>query len=274
MRKAVCMACCAAIMLCGCGGGSDPDIAKDHKDFWEYSFGGSLTIKKNAKKCNDEENVWDVSFTDKKGVKQESELSLDIEQDKDYAKYESDWTTLNFVVSQINLALNDELYENLLKDAFSCERSEEDPFQYNGDGFTLRVVTECCDLIDPSEELLKADLDAQSGFSYVDTDLKSWAQQKYNGLQMYVILEDAADVEAVSQMMLKFGGDYGDYTVNPQNYCFTIHAPDADGNLQLSAGGCKVMGELAEPSDYSMSYLLQKLGRSGYAIVTDVEDAM
>ncbi|GEM_PF-1658428 len=275
MRKAVCMACCAALMLCGCGGGSDPDIAKVHKDFLEYTFGGNYSIKKNAEKCNEEQNVWEITFTDKKGSEKTKEITLDIESDEDFAKYECNWQMLNFVEGQIGLAVNDELYEQLIKPNFDCVQSGEDPFKYEGDGFTLTVIAECYDLFDPSDEILEADLDSKSGVSYVDTELKSWAQMKTNGMQIYITLEDAADVDAVSQKLLKFGGDYCEYTVSPQNYCFSLHAPDDSGELQMVASGCKVLGEDEDASAYSVSYILKRLGRmSDNTAATDGEDIM
>ncbi|WP_294486067.1 hypothetical protein [uncultured Ruminococcus sp.] len=274
MRKIVCPLCCAVILLGGCGAGREPDLAEDYKDFWDHTFEGDHSIKKNAAKCSDIENVWDVSYTDKKGISHSDELRLDIETDKEHEKREADWTVLNYVAIQCGKAVSDELFDDLIKKNFECVRDEEDAFKYTGEGFTISISTDHYELIEPTDEMLAQGLDSSSGMCYAKTDLKSWAQQKDHGLTVRIVLENADDVDGFADKLLKFGGDYCEYTVSPQNYCFSLYAPDDSGQLMTAAAGCRIMGEQADLSEYSTSYILAKLGRSGDTVLTDIEEKM
>ena len=104
---------------------------------------------------------------------------------------------------------------------------------------------------------------------YADCDLKSWAQDKTNGLQVNVIISDSNKADEYADKLLSFGGDYTEYTVTPQNYSFGLYVYNGSGQMQLMAAGCKVMGDDTDASLYTTNYLLEKLGRLGDGLTTD-----
>ena len=125
MKKAICAACTAAVLLCSCGGSSMPDPAKDHKEFLNYTFGGDYSIEKDTSNDDDSELVWNVSFTDKSGSRVTDKLRMTYFEDSEAMRRECDWSVLNFVVAQENVAMLDELYNNLISKNFDCVPVED-----------------------------------------------------------------------------------------------------------------------------------------------------
>ena len=269
MKKVICTVLAAALMLCSCGS-SAPDPLKDYKDFWDYTFDGEYTIKEVPEESSDTEKVWDVGFTDLKGEKQTEQLKMNvIKGDDELAERECSWAVLKFIVDRQSDAVNDELYEKLLSKHFECTRSEDNPRVYTGEGLRIEVAQDMCDLYGAEDSIVQADLDPDNGGIYYNgTTLKNWAAQKVNGLTVNIYIDDSTQVEDYMNRLTEFGSEYTEYTADPQNYCFTLSAPDVNGNVMPAAAGCRVLGEEADAMQYSARYIMEKLGRN----VDDVYD--
>lgn len=261
MKRAAVMI-CAALLFTGCGSSSH-DIAKDYKAYLDYAFDGDVSIEKSSDESSDDIQVWDVSFTDVNGEKQTEELTMyyldSLEEDE--KEREQNWAVLNFVVTQRNKVIADEMYSKIISKCCDCEYVKDSSGKYSGDGFELELSLMNCDLYKPIDEVLTNDVKAGSGMRYSDHDLKSWAADKTNGVRISVFADDSSRVSEFANMLSELGSEYTEYTVSPQNFCFELYVPDNEGNEQLVAAGCRVLGEETDARLFTLDLIADKLGR-------------
>ncbi len=278
MKRAIAIACTAAVMLAGCGKAKIPDLEKDYKEYWDYTFDGNYTIKKNAQECNDEQNVWDITFTDKDGNERSGKLTQSLFDDADGVKSESDWTVLNFVMSHQNEIIADEIYDQIISKNFECTQSDDNVYLIMGDGFEIDIAIDNLDLFEPQADILKADLDPESGVKYTACELKSWASDQSNSVTIDIYVNDPSKQTEFQEKMLDMGEAYAEYVGMPENYCFSLYIYDENSEtgskMELTAAGCKVLGVDTDPLDYNPYYILGKLGRMPDTDATDGEDGI
>ena len=262
MKKAIITALIAALTLCSCGSGKQTDIKEDYKEYFDYAFDGKYSMsdgvdQKSEHGLND--RVWMISFTNSKGEEQTEEIRVYSygDMDEDTRREECDWVVMNFVSSQITEAVKAELMNKLMAEYFPLEDSGD--WSVKGDGYTVYFELLNCDLFEPDNEKMAERLKAGSGLKYTDVNLKDWAQDKANMIRISIVLEDSAQVEEFSERLANFGGDFVEYTISPQNYCFELHAPDENGQGQLVAAGCRVMGQETDANLFDAQYIRERL---------------
>lgn len=270
MKRRIIAPLIAALTLCSCGN-NQIDVKEEYKDYLDYAFDGQYTMSDSFdREYSPEDNtgiverVWLVDYTDINGAEQEAELSTTLinDEDKDFLKSQYDWAVLDFVLTRCNEAVEQELVDKLISPYFEVEKQDR-IWTYSGDGFTIYMEIVNCALFDPDQETLDAMLDPKSGVKYTDVNLKDWAQDKYNSLKVRIVLEDGDRTEEFIQKLTDFGTDYVEFIADPQNYCFELHAPDSNGEIQLMAAGCKVLGKDADATLYDMPYIREQLGLLG-----------
>ena len=261
MKRAVSAVTAAALMLSGCGKKSF-DMAEDYRDYWDYAFDGGASIERDDGSSGSTQ-VWTVRFTDVNGVEQTEKLEYTEFEglEEEELAVERDWAVLNFVIAQRGRAAEKELYDKVISKYFDCDTSGNGQWRYSGDGFGIEISMMNCDLFEPDAKVLSADLNAGSGVKYTGCDLKSWAADKTNSVRVSIFAEDSSRLSEFSQKLAELGGDYTEYTVRPQNFCFELYFTDEDGNAQLAAAGCRVLGDETDARLYSTGYILEKLGR-------------
>lgn len=262
MRKAIAAALIAALTLCSCGSAKRVDVKEDYKEYFDYAFDGNYSMSDGVDQKNEHgfyDRVWMISFTDTNGEEQTEEIRLysyDV-MDKELQKEDCDWTVLCFVSAQISMVIRSEMADKLIAEYFPVD--DYLGWSGKGEGYTVYFEFLNCDLFDPVSETLAKRLDIGSGMKYTDANLKDWAQDKANMVKISIVLEDSAQVAEFSERLANFGGDFVEYTVSPQNYCFELYAPDENGQGKLVAAGCRVMGTETDAKLFDAAYISNKL---------------
>ena len=221
----------AAMMLAACGKSSSPDLPDDYKSYLDYTFDGNYSV--GALEENTDENgyitkSWDVSYKDKDGEEHSDKLKLTYLEtyDSDFLKSECDWAVMNFVMTQENKRLEEELME-LIKAQFTDLKPVENngDIYYAGDGYDLDfAITRLESIFWEDTSVFGEILDPSSGEKYTACDLKTCASGKTMTLRIIIDIADINKTAEVQSKLDAFTEAYKSYTGEPQNYCFTLYA--------------------------------------------------
>ncbi|MBP3798169.1 MAG: hypothetical protein J6I46_10395 [Ruminococcus sp.] len=257
----------AAMMLAACGKSSSPDLPDDYKSYLDYTFDGNYSV--GALEENTDENgyitkSWDVSYKDKDGEEHSDKLKLTYLEtyDSDFLKSECDWAVMNFVMTQENKRLEEELME-LIKAQFTDLKPVENngDIYYAGDGYDLDfAITRLESIFWEDTSVFGEILDPSSGEKYTACDLKTCASGKTMTLRIIIDIADINKTAEVQSKLDAFTEAYKSYTGEPQNYCFTLYGPT--DTETPSHYVCSILGEEADPAEFEAGNIYAKLGGS------------
>lgn len=268
--------CVAALVSCTDYG---VDVAKEYKDFFDYSFDGKYSIEqteKNTYKKYDEENnksynegekgkgfrKWDLKYTDKNG----DEHTMALCGDGSVSKANHDSAVLSAVEYEKELIAYKEFYNKYQKNYIPVDEANEiNNFEhtgsYHGDGYSVMciITNEEAYVKGYDEDYVKDRLSSKKGLKVTDCDLKSFLSEKTTAVTLAVIINKDDKISDVASKVLNMKKELMEKEPELQNYYILVSYDDEEYEEldQVVYKEAVIFGEdveLTEDEDYSEAF--------------------